>query len=63
MPPDGFTTLTISDELAGKFGRIMSRYECESYAEAVKYAVNSTLAQEDELSNKDLLKMLADRID
>jgi hypothetical protein len=63
MPPDGFTTITISDDLAAKLARIMNRYECDSYAEAVEYAVNVTLAQEDGLSNKDLVEMLADQIE
>ena len=63
MPPDGFTTITISDDLAAKLARIMNRYECDSYAEAVEYAVNVTLAQEDGLSNKDLVEMLADQVE
>lgn len=63
MPPDGFTTITISDELAGKLARIMSRHECGSYAEAVEYAVNEMLANEDQLSSKELIEMVADRVD
>lgn len=60
-PPEGFTTITISDELAGKLARITSRHECESYAEAVEYAANGILANEDELSNEELIEMVADR--
>jgi len=63
MPPDGFTSVTISDELAVKLARIMSRHECESYAEAVEYAVNETLVQEDQLSIKELVKLMADRVE
>lgn len=63
MPPDGFTTITINDGLAAKLAQVMSRYECDSYAEAVEYAVNVTLARKDELSSKDLAEMLADQVE
>lgn len=63
MPPDGFTTVTISDELAAKIARIMSRHKCESYAEAVEYAVNETLVQEGQLTSQELIEMVADRIE
>lgn len=62
MPPDGFTTVTISDELAAKLARIIGRHNCESYAEAVEYAVNETLVQEDQLSSQELIDIVADRI-
>lgn len=62
MPPDGFTTITITDDFPAKLAQSMSHHECDSYSEAVEYAVTATLAQEDELSSKDLVEMVADRV-
>lgn len=63
MPPDGYTTVTISDDLAEKLGRIMTRHDRPSYAEAIKYAVDSTLVREDDITVKELVLLLAERVD
>ncbi|TKX65901.1 hypothetical protein [Halorubrum sp. SP9] len=61
MPPEGYTTVTISDELAEKPGRIMARHDRSSYATAIEYAVDTTLVQEDEITVQELVQLLAQR--
>ncbi|OTF10561.1 hypothetical protein [Halorubrum sp. SD612] len=61
MPPEGYTTVTISDELAEKLARIMTRHDRSSYAEAIEYAVDTTLVQEDEITVQELIQLLAQR--
>jgi len=63
MPPEGYTTVTISDELAEMLARIMISHDRSSYAEAIEYAVNTTLAQEDETTIRELIQLLAERTD
>ncbi|MBO4248146.1 hypothetical protein IL252_10005 [Halomicrobium sp. IBSBa] len=63
MPPDGYTSLTLSDDVVEKLARIVAETDCDSYAEAVNYAVNETLAREDQLEAADLVDMLADRVE
>jgi len=47
MPPEDYTTITISDSLATKLTRIMTQHDCSSYAEAIKYVVDTALVQEE----------------
>lgn len=63
MPPDGYTTVTISDSLAMKLTRIMGHHDRSSYAETIKYAADTTLVQEDEITMQELIQLLAERID
>jgi len=63
MPPDGYTTVTISDTLATKLTRIMSNHDCSSYAEAIEYAVDTTLLQEEKITVQELIHLLAERAD
>lgn len=63
MPPDGYTTVTISDSLAEKLLRIIALHDQSSYADAIEYAVDMTLLSEDELSAVELVQLLADRVD
>jgi hypothetical protein len=63
MPPDGYSTVTISDSLATKLTRIMTRHDRSSYAEAIKYAADTTLVQEDEITIEELIQLLAERVD
>ena len=60
MPPEGYTTITISDSLATKLTRIMAQHECSRYAEAIKYAVDTTLIEEDEITIRELVQLLAE---
>jgi len=63
MPPDGYTTVTISDSLATKLTRIMARHDRSSYAEAIKYAADTTLVHEGEITVQELVQLLAERIE
>jgi hypothetical protein len=63
MPPDGYTTVTISDSLATKLTRIMANHDRSSYAEAIEYAVDATLIQEGEITVQELIQLLAERLD
>ena len=61
MPPEGYTTVTISDSLATKLTRIMADHDCSSYAEAIEYAVDATLLQEERITIQQLIHLLAER--
>jgi hypothetical protein len=63
MPPDGYTTVTISDSLATKLTRIMVRHDRSSYAEAIEYATDTTPVQEDKITVQELIQLLAERVD
>ena len=63
MPPDGYTTVTISDSVATKLMRIMASHDCSSYAEAIEYAADTTLVQEGEITVQELIQVLAERLD
>jgi hypothetical protein len=63
MPPDGYTTVTISDDLATKLARIMARHDRFSIAGAIMYAADTTLVREDEITVQELIQLLAERID
>jgi len=39
------------------------RHDCSSYAEAIKYAADTTLVQEDEITIRELVRLLAERVD
>ena len=61
MTPEGYTTVTISDELAEKLTQIMVCHDRSSYAAAIEYAVDTTLIQEDEITVQELIQLLAKR--
>jgi len=63
VPPEGYTIIVISDSLAAKLTRIMTQHDCSSYAEEIKYAVDTTLIQEDEITVRELVQLLAERAD
>lgn len=63
MPPEGYTTITVSDSLAAKLTRIMVCHDRSSYAEAIKYAADTTLVHEDEITIRELVQLLAERVD
>ena len=63
MPPEGYSTVTISDGLARKLTQIMVRHELSSHAEAIKYATDATLVHEDEITVRELIQLLAERLD
>ena len=61
MPPEGYTTVTISDGLAEKLTQIMARHDRSSYAAAIEYVVDTTLVQEDKITVRELIQLLAKR--
>jgi hypothetical protein len=63
MPPDGYTTVTISDSVARKLTRIMARHDRANDAEAIEDAAETTLIQEGEITVQELIQLLAKRID
>jgi hypothetical protein len=40
MPPDGYTTVTISTETAAKLSEVMMRHDLESMALSIAYAAD-----------------------
>jgi hypothetical protein len=63
MPPEGYTTVTISDDLEAKLVRLMQNHDRGSFADAIEYAVDETLARERELTAAELVDMLSDRLE
>ncbi|WP_281196070.1 hypothetical protein [Halorubrum sp. F4] len=41
MPPDGYTTVTISDETAAKLAEFVVTHNLESVAEAIDFAADA----------------------
>ena len=56
-------TVTISDRVATKLTQIMASHDRSSYAEAIEYAADTTLVQEDEITVQELIQVLAERLD
>ena len=63
MPPEGFTTVTISENVVEKLARIMALHDCSSYPEAIEYVTDTTLVCEDENTVPELIHLLAKRVD
>ena len=61
MPPDGYTTVTISNKTASKLSQVMVRHELESMSMAIDYAAQFALG-EDSMSNEDLARLLYHRL-
>lgn len=62
MPPEGFTTITISEETAGKLAEIVVKNDLESIADAVDYAAD--VARDPEtLSDAELARLLYRRLE
>jgi hypothetical protein len=40
MPPDGYTTVTIAEETAGKLAEIIVAHDLENMADAIEYATD-----------------------
>jgi hypothetical protein len=58
MPPDGYTSLTVSEEVFEQLTIVMAEYDCDSVAEAVETA--STIALERD--EAELAQILADQL-
>jgi hypothetical protein len=62
MPPDGYTTVTISTETATKLSTVMIEHEVDSMARAIDYAADLAIEQE-KLTNAELARLLHHRLD
>ena len=62
MPPDGYTTVTISTETAAKLSMVMIEHEVDSMSLAIDYAADLAIGQE-KLTNAELARLLHHRLD
>jgi len=62
MPPDGYTTVTISTETAAKLSTVMIEHEVDSMAHAIDYAADLAIGEE-KLTNAELARLLHHRLD
>jgi hypothetical protein len=58
MPPDGYNSLTVSDEVMEQLALVMAEYDCESLADAVSTASAIALERDE----AELAQILADRL-
>lgn len=58
MPPEGYTSLTVSDDVFEQLVAVMAEYDCDSIADAVETA--STIALERD--EAELAQVLADQL-
>lgn len=58
MPPEGYTAITVSEELVEKLTAVMIEYDCETLAEAVE--ISSDIALERDEAK--LAEILADKL-
>jgi hypothetical protein len=61
MPPDGYTTVTISEETTAKLSQVMVRHEVESMSLAIDHATQFAL-NEDSITNTELARLLYHRL-
>lgn len=58
MPPDGYRTITVSDEVFQRVVAVMSEYECETVADAVSSASTIALNRDE----AEIAQILADQL-
>jgi hypothetical protein len=61
MPPEGYTTVTINEEVAAKFARVMARHDLESMSLAIDHAAQLAL-DEESITNTELARILYHRL-
>ena len=61
MPPEGYTTVTINDEVAAKLARVMARHDLESMSLAIDHAAQLAL-DEEQITNTELARLLYHRL-
>jgi hypothetical protein len=61
MPPDGYTTVTISEETVSKLSHVMARHDVESMSLAIEHAAQLAL-NEEEITNTELAQLLYHRL-
>jgi len=59
MPPDGYSTITVSEDVIEQLTVVMAEYGCDSLADAVETA--STIALE--RNEAELAQILADQLE
>jgi hypothetical protein len=62
MPPDGYTTVTISTETAANLSTVMIEHQMDSMVPAIDYAADLAIGEE-KLTNAELPRLLHPRID
>jgi hypothetical protein len=58
MPPDGYNSLTVSDEAMEQLALVMAEYDCDSLADAVSTASAIALERDE----AELAQILSDRL-
>ena len=58
MPPDGFSTITVNDDVFALLTEVMVTYDCDSVSEAVETASIVALERDE----AELAQILADRL-
>lgn len=61
MPPDGYTTVTISEETATKLSQVMARHKLGTMAIAINYAAQLAL-DEEPMTTTELARLLYHRL-
>jgi hypothetical protein len=60
MPPDGYNSLTVSDEVMEQLALVMAEYDCDSLADAVSTASTIALERDEAELAQILANQLAD---
>jgi len=58
MPPEGYTSLTVSDEVMEQLALVMAEYDCDSLSDAVSTASAIALERDE----AELAQILADQL-
>jgi hypothetical protein len=58
LPPNGYTSLTVSEEVFEQLVAVMTEYDCDSIADAVETASTIALKQDE----AELAQILADQL-
>ena len=58
MPPNGYNSLTVSDEVMEQLALVMAKYDCERLADAVSTASAIALERDE----AEMAQIIADRL-
>jgi len=58
MPPEGYNSLTVSDEVMEQLALVMTKYDCDSLSDAVSTASAIALERDE----AELAQILADQL-
>lgn len=59
MPPEGYSSITVSDEVIKKLTLVMTEYDCETLGEAIEIASAIALERDE----TELAQILADKLE